>query len=434
MNDNSINDSNNLSDHNDKNNHNYNYFKLLYIITTVIITFLGVLIIFEEYKILTNQENKSEIFILYYIIYSTISWLIIFLLSYLINFLSNFILKHEGNFDKNRLIEENSKEINRNNISHNNLDNNPFERNINRNISNTKNSINKTYLKEHDELYYIFNFPISERLRFIFVLLLFLNYIMISILGILFLNKILNEEIFKNYKLHYKIYLFILLSVCKSSIIIICIVYKFINTKIESNSTKFELNEEFIKQVEREIQEANRISGIIQPDRNLIHYNEMFNRQSMFDISLTNKDRKSPFNKTGQLELSAASHKNEYKKNNKNNVNESNEYILHRPNTVNSSNLNSVDYITCKVPHFSNMEKTDEHFVNDKFKSSCDLNKNILKNNFEKQNNEEKFTNKKSYSNNILDNQFIFSNTEKIDIEKLEPSKNLFFSFKFLRI
>jgi len=47
-------------------------------------------------------------------------------------------------------------------------------------------------------------------------------------------------------------------------------------------STHINLDDDFINQAEKEIQQANLISGLIQPNQNLIKMNKMFNKQNLF--------------------------------------------------------------------------------------------------------------------------------------------------------
>lgn len=504
MNEVSINDSNIIYSDN-KIQENFSYFKILYIIATTIICFLGILIIIENLNIAyTSSQNKIQNLILFYVVYCSFSWLIIYLLAISIhkllifinnndnisnseedgdlklryitnkntmlnksNYLSENVLMNNSinnldikdreliKSDKNKIISTNqisnfglSGNLRNDRIKTNlNLDNEILVGNDDIEKSNKSNFVSGNSYKLSD---YIKN-P-ANKLKLIYMILMLINYFILMFIGIYVILKLIREEVMQNYKLHYKIYLFTLLSVSKSAIIVIGFVIKFVSRKIESNSVKFELNEEFLQQIEKEIQEANKISGIISPDRNLIKYNDMFNRQdivknSSFNLDQFpsnshidhNKEKKSSGN---LIDIEKKSHNNlkdiNNQENNKNN--EDNSLDKNKDNNIQARNI-----FNFKIKEKSEKKKNikvinNENNIDKKinFKVNSDYNLDLSRNpekyndsltNFKEKEDKNKNNYRKSLSNqfnskkNILVEDYDFANS-KIDLEQIVPSKN----------
>ncbi len=494
MTDISINDSNILnSDY--KKEENFNYFKLVYIITTSIITFLGILIMIENTDLFfINSENKDKNLVLIYILFSTFSWLFILLVALFIfyiikyyqktynsndtignnisemrcNINNNFTLNKSVNLNENlnpnlkdsniiNLINFNSnteiKNLDNNIIGLYNNSNNSFKQSklyLNENYcSNFKNVNNEKIQKNNlntslseNTLLNNFNNP-SYKFKFIYLILFLIYYTIFTIYGIFASIKLVKEGIFKNYKLHYKIYLFVFLSLSKSSIIVIGFMYKFFSKKVELNSVKFEINEEFLREIEREIKEANEISGIISPEINLIKHNDMFNRhysnkQSNFKLNeSSNGVQGSNFNVEFQKNLI----------NKKDNIiiNNNHNLIDKDLNLVKKENCNSIDNILIendikkeinifdfKIKEKINDDNDKNKKVNFKIESNSFFSKDKYNTSiFSKNHNDPKNDNeviKKSTTIDYINKKSILNGdidliNSKIDLEKIEPSK-----------
>ena len=352
--------------------------------------------------------------------------------------------KNNNNYDKNKNISTNNisryafsgnvkDQLNKNtklnlfknennNISHNFINDDLENNSV---YKNNYNSANK------DSVF--FNFPNSQMLKLIYLILLLLNYSIFSIFGTVIFVKLIKEEIFKNYKLFYKIYLFMLLSVSKSAIIIIGFIYKFVSKHIESNSVKFELNEEFLQQIEKEIQEANRISGVISPDKNLIKFNEMFNRQdfSINKSNVTNNDLNNNKEKNSQNknlnDIENPNAQNTEFNNDNNNNNDINSHF----NLINKGNISNLDdnnnthkNISKNEMDNNSKENNNENIIN-KNKETINENNNFDKKeqrnifNFKIQDKINNTVNNKEVKNNIVD----YSQNKKINF-KLNSDKN----------
>jgi hypothetical protein len=496
MNEISINESNINNSDNNKSEENFYYFKLVYIIATSIIGFLGILILIENSNIIfSSSQNKTENLVLFYIIYCSFSWLIVYLFSLIIYKIFQFILKN----NKKETEEEDELELkyitnqniilNKSNYSNedmivNNFENKNYElkkfdqdksasiNNINNfalsgNVKNcrlkanlminTENLPSNNDLENNNRGNFVSNNVNTfsnykknpaNKLKLIYMVLMLLNYSVFMILGIFVIIKLLKEEVFKNYKLHYKIYLFALLSLIKSVLIVIGFIYKFVSRKIESNSVKFELNEEFLHQIEREIQEANRISGIISPDRNLIKYNHMFNRQD-FNKNSNFALNKSASNNNLELNIGKKLTENLIDKEKELNIVVKNQHENINFNDIHDKNNGEI-YKARNIFNFKIKEKVEgindnninnslKHHKKIKIKNNSDYNFNLNKDSFDansiknNQEEEEKDVNKykKSFSNkfnskqNILIQDYNLINS-KIDSEKLEPSNLIF--------
>jgi len=495
----SINDSNMLITENKKDD-NFYYYKLVYLIITTIICFLGILIIFENFNLFFFSTKTFKNIVLFFIIYNSFSWLIIYLLALILyknsdkcftkniyneeasgedldlkqitnqntlfNKCSNqreqmlnkninlgkFNTENKDldiiNLEKNRELPINNSDkiftstkfknhIFKSNVTLNNINANLHvecyeNKNVNLNSANNENALN----------------PFSNRsnyiLKFIYFNLLLINYSVISIIGIIILLKLYKQEVFKNYKLYYKIYLFVLLSLTKSAIIVIGFIYKFVSRKIESNSKKFDLNEEFLKEIEKEIQEANKISGIISPEKNLIKYNDMFNRQdfnkiSSFNLFDSNRNSKLEKNSADNLifkdeiflnnELNIDLNNSKTEREKVNNQNNNKQFI----NFESNPNKKDTNYFNFRIGENPvNFNETESRKSNIKMKSEkkfkLGIESAILPLNSNGNNvNENKKKFKKSFSNiNTLNKNIIIDDLDllnnKIDLEKLEPS------------
>lgn len=516
MNEISINDSNIMNSDN-KTEENFYYFKLVYIISTTIICFLGILIIVENSNILIAfSKNKTENLVLFYIVYCSFSWLIIYLLAIIIFKIAQLIFKrnkknveseedelelkyitnqntilNKSNYLSENMINNNFPKFNSNDkdlelnnfeknkdkiASTNNISNLGFSGNqrnyvlktnlIRNNLNNNnspdnenleKSNRNHNFISSNNNTFLNHMQNPAYKLKMIYLILMLVNYSVFTVFGAFVFVKVLKEEVFKNYKLHYKIYLFLLLSLSKSSIIVIGFVYKFVSKKIESNSVKFELNEEFLQQIEREIQEANKISGIISPDRNLIKYNDMFNRQDLNknsnfllnDSPIYNpKDPKLDKNSTENLiekdkYIDLNIHKSAENEK-ENNVNSN--FIKYNNNSIKAENNDKARNIfnfkikdnaeATKNNNINNNESERNKKINFKMNSDFNFNQNkdsaaansfkSVKDNPEKINGNyrKSFTNEFNSKKNILAEDYGLINS-KIDLEKLEPSKKL---------
>ncbi len=229
--------------------------------------------------------------------------------------------------------------------------------NITQQANDLENSNNNIVIHDNNNRLWNYMKDSESDLKLIYFIIMLINYSLLAFLGVCVFVKVLEEKVFKNYKLHYKIYLFLLLSLSKSSIIVIGFIYKFVSEKIESNSVKFELNEEFLHQIEREIQEANRISGVISPDKNLIKYNEMFNRQDL--------------NKNSNFIFNESPNNNEdfklYKKSNVNLIDEK-ENIINSNLNFTDDNFRNENEKKINSNNLNNLNEVDFKFNNDKAK------------------------------------------------------------------
>jgi len=366
------------------------YLKLVYIIASTIICFLGILIIFENSNLILGfLQNKTENLVLLYIVYCSFSWLLLYFFAEIIYKIVRKNKKNIGyddddgdlelkNITKHNTALNKSNYLIENMIINDNFKNNSFENknmefnnldkykekitsnnnNITQQANDLENSNNNIVIHDNNNRLWNYMKDSESDLKLIYFIIMLINYSLLAFLGVCVFVKVLEEKVFKNYKLHYKIYLFLLLSLSKSSIIVIGFIYKFVSKKIESNLVKFELNEEFLRQIEREIQEANKISGVISPDKNLIKSNEMFKRQDL--------------NKKSNFILNESLNNNEDLKLHKN----STEYIINEKekNKINT-NLNFTDDNSrnenekkIDSNNLNNLNEVDFNFNNDKAK------------------------------------------------------------------
>jgi len=100
-----------------------------------------------------------------------------------------------------------------------------------------------------------------------------------------------------NFYKYSNVLLFIFLNLSKSIGIGICCIYFFFQ-KLKTSRIKIDLDEEFVKRVEQEIEQVKKCSGIFIADSNIIKKNDMFNRQ-MF---LTNKGDRKNFGLNSKLQ------------------------------------------------------------------------------------------------------------------------------------
>lgn len=453
------------------------YCKILYFISTSIISFLGILVVFENSSLIFHSKNKSESSIIKYILFYSFSWLIIFLLALLVSkFLLNCILgRKKSNDNKNKLLDQeiqsktlSSKEMPKINKSNNLNDimlngNSHFERNnleslnVENNINNmnqinsqgNKNLsnfiINTTYRNNHftseindlNEKHSLLSFiQFSNKFKLVYINLVFLNYAILAVVGIMLIFKLFNEEIFRNYKHHYKIYLFMFLSFCKSSIILVGFIFKIINKKREANSLKFEIDEDFVKQIEKEIQEANKISGVISPDKNLIKYNDMLNRQdvsSFLNIKNSNlSDIESCKNKSSKdikqpdkiVDFKIKSIDEITKENHKYKINASLEAAVNKPKITSFKSFgenssfdkpifdgyeNKPNQENLKIENFNKISVKDNKYIDKK---------NKIKNN---EASKSEFNKVNTLGRNFLNTNLDLSSAKVVDIEQLEP-------------
>jgi hypothetical protein len=234
--------------------------KLTYILITILNTSLGLISLLKHYQIFIRQEVPH---ILIYIILFTFHWPIVIFLGFIISGLIVMIKKVILFFkNKNQLVEEDEINISR------------LEENSNNDVINT------TILSNHFYNHSYFSFLVGV----IIIILICLYTICIPFSFFSTRSLLQNKLFYQHYQSYVDTYLFILLNFVKSLVIFCVAFYYLFKKKFKSNKLKIELDEEFIKQVEKEVEQANKFSGVIAPAQDLIKFNSMFNRQYASDL------------------------------------------------------------------------------------------------------------------------------------------------------
>lgn len=258
-----------------------NYFpmKLTYILITILNTSLGLISLLKHYPSFIRQEVYH---ILIYLFLFTFQWPIVLFLGLVISGLIIFTKKLILFFKNKNKLEEDA-EINSSRLG-----------------ENTNNDIcNTTLLSNHYYNHSYFSFLVGVIL--IILICLYTTCIPYSLFSIQTIIE--NKQFYQHYKNYLDTYLFILLNFLKSLVIFFIAFYYLFKKKFKSNKLKIELDEEFIKQVEKEVEQANKFSGVIAPTQDLIKFNSMFNRQYASDLKEESGDPHNPHISNYQVNL-----------------------------------------------------------------------------------------------------------------------------------
>lgn len=122
----------------------------------------------------------------------------------------------------------------------------------------------------------------------VFIIVLAFLYVISIPSSIISIINMKSSSLFSNSEKYSSVYTFISINLVLSVAILGVIIYVYVIKKMQSNKVKLNLDEEFIKNIEDEIQRSNLFSGIIPSNNNLIHLNEMFNKQKIFELQNNN--------------------------------------------------------------------------------------------------------------------------------------------------
>jgi hypothetical protein len=114
----------------------------------------------------------------------------------------------------------------------------------------------------------------------VFIITLVIFYSISVPYSIYILYRLFNN--FYKKKIKHLIYVFIFINLLKSTLVFLYFLYFIVIEKFLYNmnkTKKIDLDEEFIRKIEEEIQHANKFSGVISADTKLIKMNNMFNMQ-----------------------------------------------------------------------------------------------------------------------------------------------------------
>jgi hypothetical protein len=247
---------------------NQKFFKIFFILYSIINSITG--IILDKKVIFSEKTNFEKIFMLKIFIYGYVGIFLTALTFGLILSVLFFIFYKIFHYIKNK----NQQSINSNE---------------NTGITKTKiklvkqNSFNLDTSFNEDE-YSLINYA-----AVIFVFSLIFLYTVSIPYGIWLIYNLVHNQILKDYKRFYLLYVFILNNMVLGVVILSIFIYilLFIHIKISNKQRNITLNEDLINNIEREIDTSAKISGKISTNNNtnnnLIKINNLFNKQ---DINL----------------------------------------------------------------------------------------------------------------------------------------------------
>jgi hypothetical protein len=223
------------------------FFKYIYTSITIINLIFALIGLYYRGKFLSN-------YVYIYIISYSFLWPICFLISLnLTAFIKFFVFLTTKNIETSKNLIENEFKAN----------------------ENTDNQMDHTLIKSEQNSQTFYTLFVT-----IFIIILLIFYLISIPASIFAMNSLLMTKNFKSEYLKFIfVFLFIIINLIKSLFIFILSVYYFLLEKFYSNKMKINFDEEFIQNIEKEIEQANKFSGVIGPSKDLIKLNYMFNRQ-----------------------------------------------------------------------------------------------------------------------------------------------------------
>ena len=217
----------------------FNYIKLFYFCVSLFNSILGVYIIYSFYEKL--YQNMFGIY--FYIILYTFNWLIAAIITLILFLLIKvFVLKAKEETETNEILRK-----------------------------DTFDEESESKKQNHIQLCYI-----------IFIINLVLLYFVCVIYSVvLFFDKSIYQQFYKEMYEHIAVFIFLSVNSIKAIAVLIIFIKFILRDRRQIIREQIELDDDFIKQIEHEVMQANKVSGLITANKDLIKLNNMFNRQYM---------------------------------------------------------------------------------------------------------------------------------------------------------
>jgi hypothetical protein len=238
----------------------YTILKIIYVLSSCLITGIGIYILYKFKQILTAHHIFFIIYVTSYTFLWPITIVICLITALFVSIIKRLFFKTDNNNNNNREFFDKYKSSS---YDFNNM-------NINMNIDDQSSE------EKHSFQY----------LTVVFVFILVVLYTIGIPASFYMLYLMIDHHILSNYKTYSSIYSFVILILITSFVCVGIFVYYMIIEKFLSNKIKLDIDDDFINKVEEEVKRNKKLSGALNSNRNLPKPSDFLNRNNIMDFHL----------------------------------------------------------------------------------------------------------------------------------------------------